>query len=155
MKFIGLLSILFVAGFLIPVDSQTITVSMSFYNSANCATPLSTQTSSLNNCIDTSSGGSSSSMKFTVCNSTLVYADLYSTSNCASGSTMGSLTKTPNSCDSIGPMYEKYSCSSSPSPGPSPGPVSPTNSTTVKSNGNALQWSLGMVLLIMFQHFFN
>ena len=153
MKVIGFFTILFVSGFMNPVNSQTVTVSMSFYNSAGCVTPLSTQSSSLNNCVDTSSGGSSSSMKFTVCNSTLVYADLYSTSNCASGSGIGSLTKTPNSCDALGPMYEKYSCSSSPSPGPAPAPAPPaSNSTTVKSNGSVLHWCLGMASVAILQH---
>lgn len=115
-------------------DAQTVT--MGFYSDAACSNAIQTLSSPLLVCIDTSSGGTNSSMKYTLCNSTAVFGYMYNSADCNSATQIGTVTKTPNSCTSLGQgqPYEKYTCSSTPPspPSPAPSPSPSFNSGNVK-----------------------
>jgi hypothetical protein len=67
------------------------------YSDASCTNLVATMSVTLGSCIDSSSGGSQSSMRYRVCNQTNVIVDGFSNNNCA-GSSMFSLSSSPNVC---------------------------------------------------------
>lgn len=131
-KFACLLVLLFVSF----ANSQTVRQ----YADASCTTLVATMPMTLGACMDTSSGGSQSSMRYSVCNSTAVITEGFANNNCA-GSVMFSMNGQPNVCQN----QMIISCSTPSPPSTStPTPAPPTNSNgwivTIKSyNDNSCQ----------------
>jgi len=67
------------------------------YSDASCTNLVATMPVTLGSCIDSSSGGSQSSMRYRVCNQTNVIVDGFTNNNCT-GSSMFSLSSSPNFC---------------------------------------------------------
>lgn len=107
-------------------DAQYVT--QSYYSDSNCATLMASETATINNCVNSNT----SSMKYVVCNSSLVFGYIYTGNNCNPGSQLATITQTPNTCISLGPYYEKYTCASSPPSPPSPPPPPSTGPNNVK-----------------------
>ena len=100
-------------------------VTSSYFTDSSCTSMMGTQTVGLNSCVNIGS----SSTNYTVCNSSLVFGYIYTSVNCTDGNQVATITKTPNSCDSLGPYYEKFTCSSTP-PSPPPPPPAPSPPST-------------------------
>ena len=67
------------------------------YSDASCTNLVATMPVTLGSCIDSSSGGSQSSMRYRVCNQTNVIVDGFTNNNC-NGNSMFSLSSSPNVC---------------------------------------------------------
>ncbi len=97
------------------------------YSDASCTNLVATMPVTLNTCMDTTSGGSQSSMRYRVCNQTNVIVDGFTNNNCA-GSSMFSLSSSPNVCQN-----QMVVTCDNPVPPPVPSPNSNGWLVTVKS----------------------
>lgn len=114
------------------VESQ----SVKQYADASCSTLVATIPLTLGKCIDSSSGGSSSSMRYTVCNQTIAITEGFPNNNCA-GSVMFTLSSIPGVCQNQ-MIFTCNNSTPSPSPPSPPSPSSPSGSSngwlvTIKS----------------------